>query len=190
MLARRVFTCLALVAIATTALGQESPQPDGPAVDAASPTSFEFEEASEEYTVRNRNGQLETKTRSRRIPAQTYYSPNLKASFRAEWMYLDRNGSRTNFWGARIAHLDFNSPLNALGVVAGDVITRLDGVGISSGMYRESGRAWQIVELENHYSLTEVRFVIHNNPIVRSGQINLDPSPPGDDFDGGGALPP
>ena len=190
MLARPFFTVLALLALATTALGQDSPQPDGPAVDAASPTSFEFAEASEEYTVRTSNGRLETKTRRRRIPVQTYYSPNLKASFRAEWMYLDRNGSRTNFWGARIAHLDFNSPLNAIGVVAGDVVTRLDGESISSGMHRESGQAWQIGELENHYSLTEVRFVIHNNLIVRSGQINLDPSPPGDNFDGGGALAP
>ena len=56
MLARPFFTLLALLALATTALGQDSPQPDGPAVDAASPTSFDFEEASEEYTVRTRNG--------------------------------------------------------------------------------------------------------------------------------------
>jgi len=172
-----VVVTAAALGFATAAHSQESPQPDGPPVPAEVPTPFQYEEKT---SVHTRGGTATS--RIERLPTGVYYSANLHGFFRAEWMSLPVNGRVASFWGARIASLQPDSPLLSLGVRPGDVITRLDGLPISLGMFRTEGGPWQITQLENHFGATEVRFVIQGNPYVRVGQINID----NDDFNGGG----
>jgi hypothetical protein len=108
---------------------------------------------------------------------QAYSSRTLRGVFLAQWMYIQQNGRTVLFWGARILQLEADSPLRALGVRPGDVITRLDGIPIWRGMYREQGGPWQIVELEQHFGMTETRFIIRGTQQVRVGQMNLDTYP-------------
>lgn len=93
----------------------------------------------------------------------SYYSDKLGANFIAEWMYIRQNGRRVTFWGARIVGIDDDSPLHDLGVSFGDVITRLDGVRINTGMYRTRDRQgnvyWALPELDEHYGRTEFRYI-------------------------------
>ncbi len=107
---------------------------------------------------------------------QGYRSQSLRGYFLAQWMYIDQGGRRTTFWGARILRLDADSPLRTLGLRQGDVITRLDGLPIWRGMYKEEGQEWQIIELENHFGHTEVRYIVRGTHQVRVGQINIDTS--------------
>ena len=107
---------------------------------------------------------------------QGYRSQSLRGYFLAQWMYIDQGGKRTTFWGARILRLDADSPLRSLGLRQGDVITRLDGLPIWRDMYKEEGREWQIIELENHFGHTEVRYIVRGTHQVRVGHINIDSS--------------
>jgi hypothetical protein len=120
-----------------------------------------------------------------RTPIEGYRSNSLRGSFRAQWMYIIQGGKRTTFWGARVLRLDADSPLRTLGLMQGDVITRLDGLPIWRGMYKEDGREWQVIELDNHFGHTEVRYIVQGTHQVRVGQINIDTS-----IDDGAPLPP
>jgi hypothetical protein len=108
------------------------------------------------------------------LSEDTYRSESLRGNFLAQWMFINQGGKRVNFWGARIIKLDSDSPLKTLGVRPGDVITRLDGLPIWRGMYKEQGMPWQVVELENHFGQTEVRYIARGTHQVRVGQINID----------------
>lgn len=110
--------------------------------------------------------------------SQAYYSPTLRGHFLAQWMFITHRGQRILFWGARIVHIEHDSPLRQLGLNPGDVITRLDGIPIWRGMYREPGKPWQIVELENHFGRTEVRYILRGSNRVRIGDMMLDGSIP------------
>jgi S1-C subfamily serine protease len=92
-----------------------------------------------------------------------YYSPTLGAQFRVETLFLPAFG---NFTAVRMVSLpDAGSPLNALGLQPGDVITRLDGI-----------RTDNLAELENHYSLTQVRYIKTGTQNVLIGTINIVPA--------------
>lgn len=86
------------------------------------------------------------------------YSPALGAEFRVENFFLPAFGQ---FTGVRLVSApNWNSPLRKLGLQAGDVITRLDGVRVDN-----------LGELENHYSWTEVRYIKTGSQMVRIGNI-------------------
>jgi hypothetical protein len=108
-----------------------------------------------------------------------YHSATLGAVFRTEWMYILQNGQQITFWGARITRLNVDSPLHALAVRVGDVITRLDGIRISTDMYQDNG-IWQLPECERHFGRTEVRYIITGTNTVRIGDTMLS---------GGGPVP-
>lgn len=44
------------------------------------------------------------------------------------------------------------------------------------GMFKEPGKQWQFVELENHSGQTEVRYIARGTHQVRVGKINIDSS--------------
>jgi len=98
-------------------------------------------------------------------PPQTYkliaggsYSPSLGAEFRVETFNLPAFGQ---FTGVRIvSEPSFDSPLRKLGLQAGDVITRMDGV-----------RTDNLAQLENHYSWTQIRYIKTGTQMVRIGSI-------------------
>lgn len=113
-----------------------------------------------------------------------YYSASLRGHFMAQWMYIIYQGRRHEFWGARIMHLDYDSPVRQLGVNPGDVLTRLDGIPVWRGMNRISGQPWQMPELDNHFGRTEVRFLLRGTNQVRVGDMMLDGTIP-DGFDNG-----
>lgn len=115
-----------------------------------------------------------TRETYQQILPQSYFSPTLKGHFLAQWMYVTINGRRIEFWGARIVRLEPGSALRQLGLHPGDVITRLDGIAIWRDMYKEPGRAWQLVEMENHFGRTEVRFIHRGQNRVQIGDIMLD----------------
>jgi hypothetical protein len=170
---KTLLSLVALLLLGMPAIAQDSPEPDEPAVDSTTPTETTY--TSE--IVRQRkvlpNGQVAYESKEMQIPTNSYYSHKLKGHFRAEWMFLNVNGEQTNFWGARIKRLDTDSAIKKLGLLPGDVLTRLDGIGIARGMYREQGQTWQISELDRHFGNTEVIYVIHNDNKARRGQINL-----------------
>ncbi|MBL8825347.1 MAG: hypothetical protein JNM18_00080 [Planctomycetaceae bacterium] len=133
------------------------------------------------------DGQQRTYATRRRVPVvpQGYRSPTLQGTFRAERMYIAPNGNYIEFIGARILSLDPQSPMWALGVRVGDVITRLDGIEIWQGAYNRNG-VWRLPELENHFGSTDVRYILHGQSRVRVGQIVLDTN----DNDGDGGFSP
>jgi len=88
-------------------------------------------------------------------------------------MYLELPQGRREFWGTRIVQIDPQSPLRTLGLRNGDVLTRLDDVQVASGMYRQGNEPWQIPELERHYGLTEVRYIVTQTHSVQIGSIDL-----------------
>lgn len=122
--------------------------------------------------------------RTARISTDTYRSDTLEADFLTEWMRITQNGTSYTFWGARITSMDPSSPLKALGVRNGDVITRLDGLKISRNMKKVRG-IWQLPELERHFGRTEVRYIISGTSRVRIGDIVID----GSSGSGGGGTP-
>jgi hypothetical protein len=86
------------------------------------------------------------------------YSPALGAEFRVENFFLPAFGQ---FTGVRLVSApEWNSPLRMLGLQAGDVITRLDGIRVDN-----------LAQLENHYSWTEVRYIKTGTQTVRIGKI-------------------
>jgi len=161
------------MAIAGSSLAQDAsvPTPDGPAV---SVDDFGGEEKT--YVIERGNAGGHASHGA----AGTYYSPTLRGRFRAQWMYIRRGSSQVNFWGARVVQLDYDSPVRQLGVAPGDVITRLDGLSIANGMFRQDGGPWQIVELDNHFGRTEVRFIHRGSNQVRIGDMMLDGTVNGD----------
>ena len=103
-----------------------------------------------------------------------YYSPTLRGHFRAQWLLLRQGGRQFRFWGARIVHLDFNSPLRQIGLSPGDVVTRLDGISVARGMFRQGNQPWQMVQMEQHFGRTEVRYIIRGTNVVQCGDMMLD----------------
>lgn len=102
-----------------------------------------------------------------------YYSPTLRGHFRAQWLFMQQGGRQFRFWGARIVHLEFNSPLRQIGLSPGDVITRLDGVSVARGMFRQDGGPWQMVQMERHFGRTEVRYIARGTNMVQIGDMML-----------------
>ncbi len=173
-----------LAMLPSGALGQEV-EVAAPAPDAEAVATDEFEvPAMERREIGPGSGGP-----ARYMIRDVYYSPNLRGHFRAQWMYIIQNGRQVNFWGARIVHLDFDSPLRQIGVSSGDVITRLDGVPVWKRMYRESRGPWQLVQMEQHYGRTEVRYILRGTHQVRIGDMMLDGYVP-DGFNDANPIPP
>ena len=146
-------------------------QDSGPAPDAPAIAASQFSEAPLSYeTTASGSGRRPRLT----LTSEAYYSPNLKAHFKAQWVYITQRGRQVEFWGARIISLDHHSPLRDLRVNPGDVVTRLDGIPIWTNMYKEQGRPWQLVQLEQHYGRTEVRYILRGTDQVRVGDMMLD----------------
>jgi hypothetical protein len=156
---------LAGVLSVQTAFGQNAPPPDGPAVAVS-----QYAEAP----VQMETGSRAQRGTYRAVAPETYYSPNLKAHFKAQWMYITQRNQRIEFWGARIISMDPYSPLRELRVNPGDVLTRLDGIPVWNNMYKEDNKPWQLVQLEQHFGRTEVRFIIRGTNQVRIGDMMLD----------------
>lgn len=172
-----IFSFLALsltMFSASVAFSQQPPRAEGEPVDATH-YSAEFDVRQESVQGLGSDGQPRTFATQRRIAIvpPSYRSPTLAGNFLAQWMYLNLNGQIVTFWGARAVSLDPQSPLRALGMRSGDVITRMDGIPIWNEMSRANG-AWQIPELERHFGGTEVRFILQGTNRVRVGQIVLD----------------
>ncbi len=168
-----VFVFVAIIGLVCRfAKAQEDspPQPDGEAVAVsawapmAEAKSEDGETTTKAYTTKERV--------VRRYEA--YYSPTFRCHLVAQWMYIQQSGRPVNFWGARIVSLGHDSPLRQLGLNPGDVITRLDGIQIWRGMYREAGRPWNLVEFENHYGRTESATSFEARIQVRVGDVLLD----------------
>lgn len=89
-----------------------------------------------------------------------YYSPSLRGFFAVRWF---RRGPFV-FPGAKLlGEVDFDSPLNRLGLRSGDIITRLD-----------DRRVRDYDELERHYADTSVRYIRQSTGNVRVGMIYID----------------
>jgi hypothetical protein len=162
-------TCSAIFSLNGVAIGQDEtgPRPDGEAIAAES-----WDQPREvEATSRVESGVAATYRT--RYP-MAYFSPTLKGHFLAQWMYVTDRGRRINFWGARIVRIEHDSPVRQLGLNPGDVITRLDGIPIWRDMFREAGKPWQIIEFENHFGRTEVRYILRGANRVRIGDMMLD----------------
>ena len=122
------------------------------------------------------------------IAGGSYYSPRLKARFLLQQMSIPGH----NFWGARIVDMDWNSPLRNIGLNVGDVVTRLDGVRVSTGMYQQNDfstgmQFWAIPQMEKHYSFTHVRFIRTGTTMVQ--QLTTDLGPLNNWGGGGGGIP-
>lgn len=179
-----VFGLVGLAGLPSGAFSQEV-EVAAPAPDAEAVATDEFEvPAMEKREIGPGSGGP-----ARYMIRDVYYSPNLRGHFRAQWMYIIQNGRQVNFWGARIVHLDFDSPLRQIGVSSGDVITRLDGVPVWKRMYRESRGPWQLVQMEQHYGRTEVRYILRGTHQVRIGDMMLDGYVP-DGFNDANPIPP
>ena len=68
------------------------------------------------------------------------------------------NGRSYVFFGVRVQQLDPDSPLRRLGMVEGDVISRLDGNTLDIGMSMAGDRQY-LPELDQHYGLTDIRWI-------------------------------
>jgi hypothetical protein len=117
------------------------------------------------------------------LDQRVYRSNSLQADFIAQWFHMSVGGRHYKFWGARLVGLSPNSPLWQASVRPGDVITRLDGISIARGMYRNDG-GFEIPELERHFGGTEVRHIHHGTNIVQVDWININLYP-GEDGDAG-----
>jgi hypothetical protein len=168
-----VISCVSLLICCGWLRAQDSvPTPDGPAVSVDAFTAEEPTAYVVQHGSNSGNGY--------HVKPRAYYSPTLRGWFRAEWMFIHQGGTHKNFWGARVMHLDYDSPVRQLGLASGDVITRLDGLSIANGMFRQGGGPWQIVELDNHFGRTEVRFIHRGSNQVRLGDMMLDGTISGD----------
>lgn len=145
-----------------TASAQGIPQPDGPAVDVTVNTPA---------ASRNPNA-----PQALILQDPGYNSVMLDAEFNAQWMKLASRGRTINFWGARIMELSPSSPLLNLGLKKNDVITRLDGVPIATGMTRTPpNKMWDVHELEKHFGPTKVRFIKNRTSVVQEKTVDLGP---------------
>lgn len=158
-----VFFCTCIIACSNQAMSQDSKilEGEGQATDASEPQS------PASYSSPGPGGSVPRKL----LPS--FRSDCLRASFVAQWMYLELPQGRREFWGTRIVQIDPQSPLRTLGLRNGDVLTRLDDVQVASGMYRQGNEPWQIPELERHYGLTEVRYIVTQTHSVQIGSIDL-----------------
>lgn len=105
-----------------------------------------------------------------------YKSVMLRAEFNVQNMKITHRGRPTIFWGARIATLEQGSPLHALGLQSQDVITRLDGISIATGMTRTPpDNVWQPVQMEKHFGPTKVRFIKTGTQLVQEKVVDLGP---------------
>lgn len=183
-MSNRFFICCTISALLLSSskptFGQEE---NGPAPDREAISAETWEQPRAEQRVQSTQPKLGASRddggRGERVTyafTDAYYSRTLRAHFLAQWMYITERGQRINFWGARIVHVDHDSPIRQLGLNSGDVISRLDGIPIWRDMYREEGRPWQIVEMENHYGRTEVRYILRGSNRVRIGDMMLDGS--------------
>jgi hypothetical protein len=102
-----------------------------------------------------------------------YYSQRLGAKLNLQWMTIPG----FTFYGARIVQLSPNSPLHALQLQPGDVITRLDGDKISRGKYwigtTSNSGYWALPECEQHFGRTQVRFIRSGDQQAQNGYIDL-----------------
>jgi hypothetical protein len=178
---------LAFAACSTSSVWSQDDEADIPAPDGEAIAADQFDVAIP--TMETKEAAPGSTGPRRYIIRDAYYSPNLRGHFRAQWMFIRQQGRQINFWGARIIHLDADSPLRQVGVSPGDVITRLDGIPVWKRMYREQARPWQLVQLEQHYGRTEVRFILRGTNQVRIGDMMLDGYVP-DGFDDVIPIPP
>jgi len=98
---------------------------------------------------------------------------SLGGTFLIQRMSINQNGMNVLFWGARIVSLDRNSPLKTLGVRNGDVITRLDGLRLDNGLFKNKDGDWIAPELDRHFGETEVRYIISGTNKVLIGEVSL-----------------
>lgn len=140
-----------------TTSAQRIPKPDGDPVDVSdAPTPADPKKAA-------------------LILTRGYRSERLRGTFRAEWMQISsKSGRNTPFWGARIVQLDPDSPLHELDLQVNDVVTRLDGLPIATGMTRRDPSApWKLVQMENHFGPTKVRHIFHRTTEVQETTVDL-----------------
>lgn len=91
-----------------------------------------------------------------------YYSRRLGARFLVQQLYLPQFG---HFWAARIvSEPAWDSPLRQLGLEEGDVITRLDGLPVTSTQ-----------ELERHVLDTGVRYIKTGTQQVIQAKMFIQP---------------
>ncbi len=102
-----------------------------------------------------------------------FRSKKLKGEFIGKPMYVEINGQSYPFWGARAVVLDQDSPLRKLGMVEGDVLSRLDGMYLNNGKHMQNG-IWHMPELDAHYGLTDVKWIKQGTHRVNIGQIVID----------------
>ncbi len=104
-----------------------------------------------------------------------YYSPRLKAQLLLERVSIPGY----TFWGARIVYLQPDSPLRALNLNAGDMITRLDGIRIDRNKYwipLAGGGYWALPQIERHFGNTTIRHFHAGEHEVHDGTVRLGPS--------------
>lgn len=83
------------------------------------------------------------------------------------------NGTTYVFFGVRVLQLDRDSPLRRLGMVEGDVISRLDGNTLDLGMSMAGTRQY-LPELDKHYGLTDIRWIKQGTSRVLVEKVQLD----------------
>ncbi len=94
------------------------------------------------------------------VPA--YFSPRLGARFMMQTVSI--NGYPPVRAARIVSHPDHGSPLRQMGLGMGDVITRLDGVPVTS-----------LAELERHALDTTVRYIDSETRTVQQDTIMIDP---------------
>jgi len=111
-----------------------------------------------------------------RVATGSYYSPRLKARFVLQYMSIPGH----SFWGARIVDLNYDSPLRRIDLKVGDVVTRLDGIRVSTGRFQKTDYAtgslvWQLPQMEKHYSRTHVRYIRTGRDHAHQETVDLGP---------------
>lgn len=106
-----------------------------------------------------------------------YKSKKLGGEFIGKKMRItvggNANGMTYVFFGVRALQLDPDSPLRRLGMVEGDVITRLDGITLDTGMSMAGNRQY-LPELDKHYGLTDIRWIKQGTSRVIVEKVQLD----------------
>jgi len=106
-----------------------------------------------------------------------YVSKKLGGEFIGKKMRVtvggNANGTTYTFFGVRVMRLDRDSPLRRIGMVEGDVITRLDGNTLDIGMSMAGARQY-LPELDQHYGLTDIRWIKQGTSRVIVEKVQLD----------------
>jgi hypothetical protein len=106
-----------------------------------------------------------------------YRSDKLGGEFVGKRMKItvggNANGQSYIFFGVRALQLDRDSPLRRLGMVEGDVITRLDGNTLDIGMSMAGTRQY-LPELDQHYGMTVIRWIKQGTSRVIVEKVQLD----------------